>query len=81
MPGSGARIRAPERDDVAAHVTDHRISCLGCRESRLDFPFTMAFQPIVDLRESRIDSHEALVRGPAGEGAGSVLARVNEENL
>jgi EAL domain-containing protein (putative c-di-GMP-specific phosphodiesterase class I) len=62
-------------------VTDHRISCLGCRESRLDFPFTMAFQPIVDLWESRIDSHEALVRGPAGEGAGSVLARVNEENL
>ncbi|WP_245215594.1 EAL domain-containing protein [Pararoseomonas baculiformis] len=41
----------------------------------------MAFQPVIDLHESRIDSHEALVRGPAGEGAGSILAKVNESNL
>jgi EAL domain-containing protein (putative c-di-GMP-specific phosphodiesterase class I) len=45
------------------------------------FPFTMAFQPVVDLAEHRIDAHEALVRGPNGEGAGSVLARLTPENL
>ncbi|HEY8613704.1 MAG TPA: EAL domain-containing protein [Roseomonas sp.] len=58
-----------------------RQSCSACRESRLNFPFTMAFQPVVDLKEHRIDAHEALVRGPGGEGAGSVLAQVNETNL
>jgi len=46
----------------------------------IDFPFTMAFQPIVDIVARRIVSHEALVRGPNGEGAGFVLARVNREN-
>ncbi len=54
--------------------------CRTCIQGRTIFPFTMAFQPIVDLREGRIDAYEALVRGPAGEGAGSVLARVNDEN-
>ena len=41
----------------------------------------MAFQPIVDLDEQRIDAYEALVRGPEGEGAGHVLSQVNETNL
>jgi EAL domain-containing protein (putative c-di-GMP-specific phosphodiesterase class I) len=45
------------------------------------FPFTMAFQPIVDIVEHRIDAHEALVRGPAGEAAGTVLAQVNDDNI
>ena len=41
----------------------------------------MAFQPIVDLQESRIDAYEALVRGPAGESAGHVLGQVTPENI
>ena len=41
----------------------------------------MAFQPIVDVQEHRIDAYEALVRGLDGEGAGQVLARVNAENV
>ena len=41
----------------------------------------MAFQPIVDVEESRIDAHEALVRGLDGEGAGQVLAQVNAGNV
>ena len=61
-------------------MTASRTPCQGCRGSRLDFPFSMAFQPVIDLREARIDSHEALVRGPAGEGAGTVLSRVNRDN-
>jgi EAL domain-containing protein (putative c-di-GMP-specific phosphodiesterase class I) len=40
----------------------------------------MAFQPIVDMHTGEIFAHEALVRGPSGEGAGSVLRIVKEEN-
>lgn len=40
----------------------------------------MAFQPIVDIQASRIDAYEALARGPAGEGAGHVLAQVTPDN-
>lgn len=40
----------------------------------------MAFQPIVDVEEERVVAYEALVRGSNGEGAGEVLARVNDEN-
>lgn len=44
------------------------------------FPFSMAFQPIVDLRARELFAYEALVRGPAGESAGTVLSRVTEDN-
>ena len=57
------------------------IGCRACRTETEMFPFSMAFQPIVDLDTEQIVSHEALVRGPAGEGAGSVLARVDAEML
>ena len=53
--------------------------CAACRETPPLFSFTMAFQPIVDLQESRIDAYEALVRGPAGEGAGHVLGQVKAD--
>jgi EAL domain-containing protein (putative c-di-GMP-specific phosphodiesterase class I) len=55
--------------------------CGDCRDGQpLGFDFSFAFQPVVDLATRQIVSHEALVRGPAGEGAGSVLARVDEAN-
>lgn len=54
--------------------------CGACRGPAAIFPFSMAFQPIVDLRENRIDAYEALVRGPSGEGAGHVLGQVRPEN-
>ena len=44
------------------------------------FPFSMAFQPIVDMVARRIYSYEALVRGPSGESAFSVLGQVNPIN-
>ena len=40
----------------------------------------MAFQPIIDQADGRIFAYEALVRGPTGEGAGSVLGTVDEAN-
>ena len=61
--------------------TDKAAACVACRDGQKIFPFTMAFQPIVDLQEWRIDTHEALVRGTGGEGAGAVLSQVKEDNL
>lgn len=40
----------------------------------------MAFQPIVDIVDGTPFAYEALVRGPAGEGAASILSRVSEAN-
>lgn len=57
------------------------MTCSGCRDGAgLDFEFAMAFQPIVDLETMQPYAYEALVRGPAGEGAGEILATVNEAN-
>ena len=55
--------------------------CEGCGEgAKLDFDFTMAFQPIVDFESRAVWGYEALVRGIDGQGAGAVLARVNDQN-
>ncbi len=58
-----------------------RTACTGCRDgAAMDFEIAMAFQPIVDLTTGTPFAHEALVRGPAGESATSVLSRVTAEN-
>ena len=46
----------------------------------LPFEFSMAFQPIVDVSSAEVWAWEALVRGPKGEGAASVLSRINGNN-
>ncbi|KKN62470.1 hypothetical protein LCGC14_0511410 [marine sediment metagenome] len=51
----------------------------ACGEG-LDFSFTFAFQPIVDVVNKTVYAYEALVRGPEGEGALSILNKVNERN-
>ncbi|WP_448564921.1 EAL domain-containing protein [Trichothermofontia sp.] len=65
-------------------VTHERSSvsdCQGCGHPiNLGFDFSMAFQPIVDLRTRRIFAYEALVRGAANEPASSILAKINEAN-
>lgn len=61
---------------------DKNPGCTACRDGKgLDFPISMAFQPIVNLTTRQIFAHEALVRGSAGESAGSVLSRLTAENL
>lgn len=56
------------------------MTCDGCSTaSKLDFDFSMAFQPIYDAVAGRVWGYEALVRGLAGEGAYSVLSRVSPE--
>jgi EAL domain-containing protein (putative c-di-GMP-specific phosphodiesterase class I) len=55
--------------------------CDGCRDgAAFDHPFSMAFQPIVDITTGAVFAHEALVRGSNGEGAGSVLSQIKEGN-
>ncbi|OBS07972.1 EAL domain-containing protein [Acidihalobacter prosperus] len=57
------------------------LSCAQCVQAEgLDFDFTFAFQPIVDLDAGRVTAHEALVRGTAGESAGEILGRVTDAN-
>lgn len=57
------------------------IKCNGCRDgTAFELPFSMAFQPIVDISNGRVFAHEALVRGPNGEGAGSILSQVEHNN-
>ncbi|MDB5847598.1 MAG: diguanylate phosphodiesterase [Rhodoferax sp.] len=56
-------------------------NCSDCsRGERLGFQFSYAYQPIVDVSTRQIFAHEALVRGPGGEPAPTVLSQVNEEN-
>ncbi|WP_286690941.1 EAL domain-containing protein [Aeromicrobium sp. REDSEA-S38_B2] len=54
--------------------------CAGCRDDVESLDFTMAFQPIFDAEHGRVWGHEALVRGPGGESAMSVLGQVNDRN-
>jgi EAL domain-containing protein (putative c-di-GMP-specific phosphodiesterase class I) len=55
--------------------------CEGCRNgTQLDFEFSMAFHPIVDVSRGRVWGYEALVRGADGSDAGAVLSRVDAEN-
>lgn len=57
------------------------MSCQGCRDGvAFPLPFSMAFQPIVDVVSGATFAHEALVRGSMGEGAYTVLAAVDVSN-
>ena len=52
-------------------------ACEGCKSpDGLGFEFEFAFRPIVNLNNKTIYGHEALVRGPNGEGALPILDQV-----
>lgn len=56
-------------------------SCGRCRRMHgREFKLSFAFQPIVDLKQRSVYAYEALVRGPKGQSAWSVLSEVDEEN-
>lgn len=55
--------------------------CEACRDGSVQpLPFSMAFQPIVDVNAERVYAYEALVRGLNGESAASVLREVTDAN-
>jgi len=51
----------------------------ACGEG-LDFAFTFAFQPIVDITNESVYAYEALVRGPEGEGVFCIDTKATEKN-
>lgn len=65
-------------DDITA---DPGRTCESCRSSEpLGFDFTMAFQPIIDVRLHEIYAYEALARGLNNEPAGELFRRINVGN-
>lgn len=67
--------------DFLMNELSQSAQCSACRTPGSSlFPFTMAFQPIVDTSKQSIFAYEALVRGPNGESAQSVLGQVTEQN-
>lgn len=57
------------------------MTCAGCRDGQgFQTPFSMAFQPIVDVGSGQVFAYEALVRGIDGAGAGAIIAQVNDQN-
>lgn len=57
------------------------MACSGCRDGQsLNFDFSMAFQPIVDVETMQPYAYEALIRGPKGESACEMLAKVTDAN-
>lgn len=55
--------------------------CIACHDgAKKPFPFSVAFQPIADVVAREVFAYEALVRGPKGESAYSVLSQVTPEN-
>lgn len=77
MPSSSSSFSASTFTPLDGTPQD----CHDCGNGeRVGFQFDYAFQPIVDLQTRQVFAHEALVRGPNGEGAMSVLSQVNDGN-
>ena len=70
------KIRNADDRFMQAHQAEH---CKLCT-SGPHFPFSMAFQPIVDVKAGIVVAYEALARGPQGEPASYVLDRTLHNN-
>ncbi|MGV3741725.1 MAG: EAL domain-containing protein [Burkholderiaceae bacterium] len=66
---------------IEIHPGPEAKACGQCRKDQaLEFDFSFAYQPIVDVQTRSTFAHEALVRGANGESAYSVLSKVNDSN-
>lgn len=71
----------PAPTEYDCHTASEHGACPVCANGeRLGFRFSYAYQPIIDLNAREIFAHEALIRGPHGEPAPSVLSHVSEDN-
>ncbi len=80
MPDSLAVLdqNAKERARVAASAA----ACWACKDGlEAPFPFSMAFQPIVNVSTGKIFAYEALVRGSGTDNTAAVMSKVTPENL
>ena len=68
-------IKSPEEPSATPKVT-----CNACRTDIGVPPFTMAFQPIVDIDNRSTYAYEALVRPEHGGTAYEVLSQITEAN-
>lgn len=76
-----AAINFEENQQFQTPPVFQPLGCKHCLEANpLNFLISMAFQPIVDIRDKSIFAYEALVRGKDGAGAGEVLSWVNDDN-
>ena len=76
-----AAIKFEEKQTMQSPPDFQPLGCRHCLEANpLNFMISMAFQPIVDIRDNSVFAYEALVRGKDGAGAGEVLSWVNENN-
>jgi EAL domain-containing protein (putative c-di-GMP-specific phosphodiesterase class I) len=66
---------------IIGEAANQKRACEGCKsEQELDIEFEYAFQPIVNIATRSVYAHEALIRGPNGESAYSVLSKVTDRN-
>lgn len=63
----------------SSDVTADSAPGAAARTSAIDFSF--AFQPIVDSVMRQTISYEALIRGPRGEAAWSILSRISPDEI
>ena len=57
------------------------VGCAGCKGGvEQPFPFTMAFQPIVDVNAGGVFAYEALVRGVGENSAAPCMAQITPAN-
>lgn len=80
--GLGYRLWCDDRIWAMKQVKNFRdIGCSEClNAAALDFDFTMAFQPIVDVSSKSVFAQEALVRGKDGQSATTVFEHINDDN-
>ncbi|MCW8108434.1 EAL domain-containing protein [Alteromonas ponticola] len=74
-----------DQEELETKFTDHNtqsFTCDSCKAGQeFESDFSMAFQPLVDLSNRETYGYEALVRGPNGEPAYTVINQVTAENI
>lgn len=68
--------------EIEYRDTSGRSYSLDCKRCAaiIDFDFSYAFQPIIDVQTKSVFGYEALVRGVNNESAYSILSQVNDNN-
>ncbi|MES2537025.1 MAG: EAL domain-containing protein [Pseudomonadota bacterium] len=66
---------------IIDEATDQTRGCQGCKsDEEFGIEFEFAFQPIVNIATRSVFAREALIRGPNGESAYSILSQVTDQN-